>query len=422
MREEVLHFIWRFKRFDHHDLKTTKGDDLEILEYGIWNHNSGPDFLNASIKINGTIWHGSIEIHTKASEWYKHSHETDPNYYNVILHVVYLDDSMVTDHYKNPLNTLELNGRIHLSFINNYTLFTSQRSSIPCANQITGIDPQFIKIYMQSLLIRRLERKYNRIKAQLTADQGNWDLLCIRMLAKYLGATSNKEAFKELIDRTPVKLILRCASNLKLLEALLFGQAGFLHSAKDDYTKALKQEYQFLKTKYGLEAMTGKQWNFGRIRPSSYPSLRIAILCSILHNKNRLFSRIIYGNTLQEYYQILNVACSEYWNDHFIAAKPSKPQIKKLGRQARDQILINVFIPILFSYAKTHQNEALIQHCLHLYSQIRAEKNAITKNWQSIGINTMDAGESQAMIELKTEFCEHLKCLNCQIGTKILFE
>jgi len=422
MREEFLHHIWRLKRFDHTDLKGVHGERIQILNYGQLNHNAGPDFLNAKILIDQTCWVGHVEIHIKSSEWYNHNHQNDPNYKNVILHVVHSHNREVINNTGIPLITLELKHRIDTKLLEHYFLLRQNKTFVACQELIHKIDQSRLRIYLERLLTNRLERKSQYIKQLLSSYNNDWEHVCYLLTAKYLGSNINSEAFLEFSQRLPYALINKNYSNLFRLEALTFGQAGLLKITKDDYFKRLNSEYHHLKNKYCLIPMTGLQWNFGRLRPGNFPSIRLAQLAAIYHKSPKLFRMIIDNPQLEVFQSLLNQSASNYWSEHYIPGKKSKFLIKKIGAKTRNQIIINAFIPLIFTYASIHMNNLLIEKCLNMFANLASENNAILSKWKRFGINSKTAGESQALIELKTQFCEQQKCLNCQIGTKLLFE
>lgn len=422
MKEDLLQHIWKFKRFDHTDLKSADGQAIQILDYGMHNHNAGPDFINARVRIAGTLWLGHIEIHIYASQWYAHGHMNDPNYNNVILHVVLKNDSVVKALNGNLIPCLELEDRIDEALVKKHnTLFQSQLF-IPCQNSIYHLDKEILFLYSNRLLISRLERKYTFIQSLLEQYKNDWEQLCFALLLRYVGTHVNKEAFSILSSRIPHKLLLRHSCNLTELEALFLGQAGLIGEGLDGYTQNINGIYSHLKRKYRLNPMSGIQWKFSRMRPRNFPTLRLAQIAGLYFRYPRLFSKLLNEVSVNNYYKILNIQASAYWSYHYIPDRKTRKHTSFLGKQTRGILILNAILPLVFSYAMQRSDASILEKCLQSYSDTPPENNNIIRLWKSLDIHPENAGHSQAFIELKTQFCDRFKCLNCQIGTKLLFE
>lgn len=422
MKEELLHMVWKTKRFNLHNLKTTHNEVITILNFGFHNHNAGPDFLNAKIKISDTTWVGHIEMHTSASEWIRHKHHIDPAYNNVILHVVYNNDAIVKTKNHQTLPTLILKGRIENKIIDEYERLLLNSDWIPCAAQFAKINPFKLEVYLESMLVERLEEKCKVISNYLEYSKNDWEHVCFKLIIKYLGLKVNSEAFEMLSGKTPYSLLIKNNQSLAALESLLFGQAGLLLKTPDRYTQNLKKEYLYLQKKYKLSPMTGVEWRFARMRPSNFPSIRIAQLAALYFKTSKIFNSIIRQPSIVTFKKILDITLHQYWDHHFIPGKPSKSRQKNLGQQTIHLIIINAFIPLIFTYAKIKDDASLKEMAIDLYRKLPKEKNVIIENWKKLGVKISSSATSQSLIQLKMQYCNKLKCLNCPIGQDILFK
>lgn len=422
MKEELLHMVWKTKRFNLQNLKTTKGETITILNFGFHNYNAGPDFLNATIKISDTTWVGHVEMHTSASDWLRHKHHLDPAYNNVILHVVYNDDAIAITMCEQTIPTLVLKNRIENRVIDEYQRLLLNADWVPCAAQFDKINPTKLEIYLERMLIERLENKCKIISQYLANSKNDWEYVCYKLIIKYLGLKVNSEAFEMLSDKVPYSLLVKNRTSVSMLESLLFGQAGLLHKAPDLYTQSLKKEYLYLQKKHALEPMTGIEWRFARMRPSNFPSIRVAQIAALYFKTPKIFNAIIRHPSIATFKEILNICLHEYWDTHYIPGKPSNPKQKHLGLQTVHLIIINAYIPLVFTYAKIKGDVLLKETAIDLYRKLPKEKNVIIDNWKALGVKISNSASSQALIELKMQYCNKLKCLNCPIGQDILFK
>ena len=420
MKEELLHHIWKTKRIDFSDLKTTEGEIIKIQNFGVHNHNAGPDFLEAKATIGTTQWAGHIEIHINASDWMHHKHQKDKAYNNVILHVVYNNDKTIVNENGETIPTLEIKDRIPDNYIGDYTKLISSLNWIPCANQIKQINKDRIPFFLERLLVNRLLRKEDRIKAQLALTKNNWEEVLYKTLLKYFGLKVNGEAFESLTEVLPHGTLIKLGESVFQKESVLLGQAGLL-TAKDDYTTQLANEYLHQKNKFRLRSMTGVEWKFARLRPANFPTLRLAQIAALYHQTPKLFAAVIQAKNVSELNNLLEIKTSPYWNTHYIPGKPSTEKKKKIGETTKKIILINAFIPLIFAYGQILQKEELKSKAVDLMFMINAESNSIIKRWKELGMKADSAGQSQALLELKNEYCDGLRCLECQIGQQLVF-
>lgn len=413
MQERLLHFIWQNKLFNTKALTTTTGNDLQILDFGKYNKDGGPDFWNAKVKIDDITLIGNIELHIYASDWNLHKHQRDKKYNNVILHVVYFNDSGI-EH----LPTLELNGRVPHILLDRYESMMFSEKELICNNDIGNTDDFTLENWKERLVIERLERKSTEILERLKHNGNDWEQTCYQILGKYFGSHINKEPFELLTHFLDYKILLKHKDDIFQLEALLFGVAGFLNKDfVEIYPRALKQEYRFLKQKYALKQLQEHHWQFMRIRPVSFPTIRIAWFAKIIQQMPLLNSilELQKGNDFLD-----NITVSEYWNEHYLLDKLSKPKAKMLGADFKSILQINVFAPILYAYGRYGGGEKYTEKAFELLYNIPAEINTKTSIFKQAALQQRHAFDTQAMIELYDNYCVHKRCLECVIGYKIL--
>ena len=419
-KEDFLHYIWKFKRFKSQDLITTNGESVQIIKVGLHNQDSGPDFFNAQLKIGNTIWAGNVEIHLKSSDWNAHNHQKDSAYNNVILHVVFEHNGEVKNTKNNSIPTLELKENIDLDLLHNYHQLIYSKNKIACGNQVTKISKFEFDNWLERLLLERLERKIGLIKTHLKNNKNNIDETFYHFLFKYFGLNVNSIPFEQLAQNTPLKIIEK-HPQLISIEALLFGQAGFLNeNLDDDYFQRLKKEYAFLQAKFQLQTIEKVTWKFSKLRPSNFPTIRISQLAMLLKKHPRLFSRILELSDVKEIQQLLQTSASDYWLTRYQFGVVSKSKPKKMGKTMLNTIIINVVAPFLFVYGKLQQQEKYVALALELLEKTPPESNSIIAGWEAMGIEPTNSATTQALIELKTNYCSQKKCLNCQVGVKLL--
>lgn len=418
--EDFLHYIWKFKRFNTQELTTTDGEAIQILKIGIHNQDAGPDFFNAQLKIGNTLWAGNVEIHIKSSDWDAHQHQTDAAYNNVILHVVYEHNSEITTAKNQTIPTLELKEYLDENLLQNYHQLLYSKNKIPCGNQLFKIDKLVFENWLERLLLERLERKTTLIGERLAANKNDWEETFYQTLSKYFGLHVNAIPFEQLALQTPLK-IMEKHPQLVSIEALLFGQAGFLNDeVKDEYFQRLVKEYQFLKSKFRLTSMERVTWKFSKLRPSNFPTIRISQLAMLLKSHTRMFAEILVKTNASDIRKMFEAEVSEYWLTHYQFGVLTKKKPKKTGKTMLDSLMINVVSPFLFVYGKTHQQERYVALALELLQTTAAENNHIITSWKNLGITPCNAGQTQALIELKNNYCQAFQCLNCPIGIKLL--
>lgn len=419
--EDILHYIWKFKLYQK-ELKTTDGRQIEVLDVGLPNTNEGPDYFNAKIKIDGELWAGNIEIHTNSDQWKAHNHHKNKSYNSVILHVVEKANCEVFNELGQSVIQCEIVYPQHIK--ENYDFLIHSNTDIPCRNYIGNIPPFHLNSWMNTLLIERLERKANHIESLLKHFQNSWEDTFYVLLTRNFGFGLNSDSFERLALSLPLRCIQKQGDNIIQIEALLFGQAGMLDNVKvqDDYFSLLKKEYEFLKNKYDLKPLDSYIFKSMRSRPTAFPQIRIAQLASLLHSSHGLFSKITACDDIGRIRLMFHVNASEYWQTHYAFGVTSEPKSKYLGDSSLDILLINTVAPILFIYGKSIDNEALCERALKFLEMLKPEQNSITKLFAKLKMPLNSAADSQAMIQLKREYCELRKCLFCRIGHQLLVE
>jgi len=422
MKEDFLYFIWQFQYFDKKQLYSTQGKKIEIIEIGKANKADGPDFSLAKIRIDGLEWVGDVEIHSKASEWNLHQHNKNLKYNNVILHVVESYDAEVYRYDKTLIPTLEIGKWIFPKIQQKYFQLLQNPQEIPCQNQIQEVSHLQKVQMLDKVLVRRLERKAHLLKNIYLETGKDWEEMTYRALAQNFGFKANTSAFESLAKSLPLKILLKHQHQFLQIEALIFGQAGFLSqipAPEDEYFLKLKKEYGFLQKKYALSPIQVNIWQKARIRPANFPSLRLAQFAGILSNYQNLFSLFLEKN-LKELKEIFSSEVSEYWKKNYDFAKPSKKENRGLGKNSIENIIINTVVGVLVLYAKERQKQGLMDKTLNLLEQLPSEKNHILDKWKSLGFEVKTAFDSQALIELYREFCQKKSCLKCSIGQELL--
>jgi len=432
MTEEFLWHIWKFRLFDNSDLKTTDGESIQILKVGEHNSDSGPDFFNARIKIGGTEWAGNVEIHTNASDWHKHKHTTDKAYDNIILHVVHEADETISRKSGEEIPTLELKDKIPQNIYGKYLQFKSSKDWIPCEKQIASVDKFTLNNWLDRLLVERLERKSKVITDSLKQNKNNWEETFYQMLARNFGQKINSEPFELLAKALPVSVLAKHKNNLLQIESLLFGTAGMLSPSPtlpqgkgagkqhDEYFIELQKEYKFLKSKFKLKPIDSSLWKFMRLHPPNFPTIRISQFANLIYKSSHLLSRILETSSVKQIISLLETETSEYWQIHYRFDKQSPKRTKKLGSDSINTIIINSIIPFLFVYGKEKGQEKFCDNALSFLEKLSPENNSIISKWKSIGVPAKSSYETQALLQLKNEYCSKKRCLECGVGNALL--
>ncbi|MDO9593614.1 MAG: DUF2851 family protein [Lutibacter sp.] len=421
MKENLLHFVWKLKLFSTTNLQTTNGEIIEIISTGTANMNTGPDFLNAKLVIGNQLWAGNVEIHLNSSDWYAHNHENDENYDSVILHVVWEHSVDVFRKTNQPIATLALKNYISKELLSNYQqLFGKNKNWINCEKDIASIDSFILTNWIERLYVERLENKSVQIQNAITKLNNNWEAALFVLLAKNFGLKINAEAFMNFASSFDFSIVRKVSNNLEQLEALFFGQAGMLsNESESEYFNKLKKEYNFLKVKFQLTPISNGQVQFFRLRPNNFPTIRLSQLAMFYHQHQNLFSKIIETEHIEAFYKLFDLATSTFWETHYTFETVSKKSVKKITKPFIDLLLINTIVPMKFLYLKNLGTNDL-SSALTIIAQIKPEKNEIISKFKELNIKSNTAFETQALLQLKNDYCNKQLCLNCAIGKELL--
>lgn len=403
LNEDLLHYIWKFRLYHVADLKSTSGDSLEIIRPGQHNHHAGPDFSNAKIRIGDTLWAGNVEIHIRSSDWCRHQHQLDKAYDNVILHVVAQHDQEVFRTDGTEIAVLEIGNLVPEKIAENYEELMAGLNWIPCEKKISQVDELFLNNCLTRVLLERLEEKSELVNALLIEVKGSWDNAFYISLARNFGFKTNALPFEMLARSLPQSLLARYKDRPFQIEALIFGQAGFLDTRlKDSYPQLLRKEYRFLQKKHDLKPIDRYLWKYMRLRPCNFPSLRLAQFAALIIRSNHLFSKIIDERDLAFITSMFNnLKLNEYWNTHYRFDQECKHSAVSLGDEAIINILINTVSVFLFAFGLKTGSVIHRERGILLLESLKPERNAIIRRFNGIGINSSNSAISQALIQLK---------------------
>lgn len=416
MTEAFLHYIWKMKLFTTPFLKTTDGDNIHILNSGEHNMHAGPDFLHAKIKIGDTLWAGNVEVHIKSADWKQHKHHHDEAYKNVILHVVYekSDDAL-------QVPALELKNIIPAHIYKQYNYLMQSSNWIPCEKSISQVERILVKSHISRMLAEKLEEKALRFEQRLEKNKNDWEETCYQMLARNFGTSVNAEPFERLAQNTSFTILRKHIQNVQQIEALLFGQAGFLQAGfKEIYPHQLQSEYVFLQKKYAIEPIKKLEWKFLRLRPANFPTIRLSQFANFISKHDRIFQTLLETKNILQLRKFFSCEASAYWKEHYSFKKASPVKSTALGKSTINLLVINTVAPLLYLYGKRTGTQSYITQATDMLENIAAEKNSITAQWNKLGIETKSAADSQALIFLKKEYCSQKRCLECAIGNAVL--
>lgn len=417
MKEDFLHYCWKFKKFTSLDFVLTSGEELVINHFGTHNPNQGPDFLHAEIEIAGVKWFGNIELHVNASDWNAHKHQLDTKYNSVVLHVVYEDDQIIQNQNGSVIPTLVLRDYIDVNLIESYEQFLAP--VLPCKPFLQSIDPLVLLQFKDRLLIERLEEKSQLIDDKLKANEGDWLETFYQTLFKSFGTKVNQIAFQELAERTPLGILQRI-NDEQQIETLLLGNAGFLNiQSKDEYIIRSQKEYTFLKQKYAFKGMSYDTWKFSKMRPSNFPTIRIVQFAKLISSTNDLLSELVLDKpSYKTIKKILSIEISNgYWYNHYSINSIGRETKKSIGKQMINSIVINSIAPFAYYYGK-HKDETYLKWINTLLEKVPVENNSITKLFNDLPLDS--AIDSQSIIQNFNARCKPKKCLDCIIGIHLL--
>lgn len=428
--ENLVRYVWKHRLFPLTPLQTTDGLPIEVIHPGMENRNDGPDFFNAKVKIDGTLWVGNVEIHGKASDWMLHGHDANKRYDSVVLHVAGIIDRDIKRTDGTPIPQLELPVPAHIQ--SNYDELRKTEHYPPCYRVIPELSTLTIHSFLSSLLYERLDQRTTQIAERYEAHDKNWDDALFATIARNFGFGSNGDAFEEWARHMPFRAVDKHADNLLQVEALFFGQAGLLEEesipayyrealADDTYFQALRREYTFLSHKFGLHPMSHTAWRLLGMRPANFPHVRIAQLAKLYHERRISVSHLMNATNRAALSELLRVEATEYWDTHYVfASTPSTPIKKRITDNAITLLLINSVAPFYYSYGRRKDSEQHCEQAIALLEQLKAENNYIMRNWSDCGILVKNAADSQALIQLKKQYCDRKDCLRCRIGYEFL--
>ncbi len=420
MNEQFLSYLWKY-RLINADLKTESGETLVVLHPGDQNTDSGPDFFNARLSIGNTTWAGNVELHVRASDWYRHGHQGDRAYDNTILHVVYEPDSGVRHQNGEPIPTLILKNQYPESIFCQYELMMHNQQWIPCYNQLKETPDPHFDLWAPALAVERLIFKSAGIKMLWDSCGNDWEEAFYRHLAWSFGFRINGLPFELLAKSIPLRIMRQHCDNPMQTEALLFGQAGMLRETlNDDYPRALRKEYQFLADKYKLTPLQESAWKFLRLRPTNFPTLRISQFGGFLKLTQARFFRMIETGTFNDAVAFLDISATEYWNTHYIFDKSSRFRTKMMGLSSTNLLIINGLVPFLFFYGLEKDQPSIREKALNFLEQLQGESNSEITKWENAGLPCSNAMQTQALLHLKRFYCEKKQCLDCRIGSVLL--
>ena len=418
--EGLLQYIWQHRLWFSEDMVTNDGRRVRVIDPGLLNTDAGPDFFNAKVEIDGHLWVGNVEIHVRASDWKRHHHDEDPAYDNVILHVVEKDDAPVTRINGEVIPQVEL--KVSPRFNECYDRLVNARVELPCAARLKEVPQLTVTEWVEALAFERLHGKVDRVRELYERYNGSWEDICYVMLARTLGFGINNDAFERTARVTPLRLLHKHSDSILQIEALLFGQAGLLSGAhsEDTYDQQLMREYAFLANKFSLRPIEGSAWRLFRSRPQNFPYRRIALLAQFVKGGFNLMNDILNAKDTKELRQLFDVELSGYWTTHYSFGKPSPGAGRALSGSSIDIVLINTVAPLYYARGEMTDDSAMTDRAIELLEDIRPEQNSIVKMFRDAGIKCDDALTSQALIQLRRNYCEARKCIYCRLGHRLL--
>ncbi len=417
MNENLLQYLWKYKIFSKFDFKDTDGNPIEILDFGTLNTNSGPDFSLAKIKTKNIVLAGNIEIHVKSSDWYFHNHDLQKDYQSVILHVVYFNDTDVSELKEAGIPTLELKDYINEKILAKYQTLENQYQFIPCESIFDASKVPFL--FSEETLLKKLDEKSIEIEHLLAQSKNNYEAVLFQKLAYSFGLKVNAEIYQNIAENIDFKIIQKISQNQFQLESFLFGKGNLLEKETETNQK-WKREFEFLKIKFKISEQTFPV-KFLRLMPPSFPTIRFSQLAMLYHLQPNLFSKILKAKNIQELKSLFEkVKTSDFWENHYTFEKTSEEKIeKKLSDDFIEILLINAVLPIIYTYFKNINPEKTDQ-VLDFYKNLSPEKNSIISSWKKLNVKFSSALETQAFLYHHKHLCSYKNCLNCNIGLKIL--
>ena len=414
MKEEFINYLWE-NRLLSKDLRTVDGEAVKVISVGNRNYDAGPDFIDARIRIGTTLWIGHVEVHVNASDWFRHGHQDDDAYKNVVLHVVYCNDTEQLD-----IPTVEIKNQFDESIYERYTGFIRSRRWIPCEKFIAGIQQFTWLSWLERIVVERLEVEVKDVFSTLAATHFDWEETLYQRIMRYCGLKVNNDAFERLARLLPLRILRKHIDNPVQVAAMFFGCAGFLEQEfTEDYPVLLQREFKVLKSKFNLTVMPKVYWKFLRLRPPNFPTVRLAQMAAMVCSYDSFLSRLQSVDDLESMRNLFNVEVDTYWDTHFLFGKPSKEKKKNFGATATDILIINAVIPVLFSYGIYHDNQEMKNKSLGFLSEMAPEDNVVIRRFEKLGVSACNAQQTQALLQLYNSYCRRRKCLNCRVFNAI---
>jgi hypothetical protein len=397
-------------------LHTTNNEPVIVIDPGIHNTNQGPDFSGARIKLGNTEWAGNVELHVHTGDWLRHGHQFDKNYQNVILHVVWEH----ADPFDLGIPVLELQGRVPAYLGNQVMDWMNNQLMIPCNVELKKSAIQPSEKCKDQLIMERLNRRSVQITDQLLQLKGHWEEAFWWLIARNFGVSVNADAFEEMARSLPLSIITRHKNQIQQVEALLLGQCGLLNGKfSDPYICLLQKEYLFLRKKYNLRQIKTPV-QFMRMRPGNFPTVRLAQLAMLIHESVHLFSKIKELQFAHEVEQLFSVTANDFWHYHYRLENAAAFNEKTLGKKMIQNLVINTVVPAMFSYGVYNKDDSYVKKALRWLKETEPENNHIIRIFKMEGMAIENAGDSQALLELKKNYCDKRRCLECEIGLKLL--
>lgn len=422
--EELIHYVWKHKIFPLKALATTDGQPIEVIDPGLHNHGAGPDFFNAKVRIDGQLWVGNVEIHVRASDWFRHNHQSDPAYDNVILHVVGIDDAKVPYPHSPQRIIPQMVLGVPDYVKENYDGLTRADTFPRCAHVVSSFPKLVVHSWMSALQVERLEERSKAVKERWEAQGRNWEETLFVTIARNFGFGKNGDAFERWAKSFPLISLGKHRDSLMQIEAVFFGQAGMLNDPHEDYSayyRQIRSEYLFMQKKFSLKPIDPTLWKMMRLRPENFPQVRIAQL-AMLYYQNRLdMSRLIEAADREAIHRLLQTNVSDYWTSHYSFKDEESPQSgKRISPASIDLIIMNSVVPLLFAYGRYKGDDSLCDRAFDLMEQLKPENNRYIRDWENAGISCESAADSQALMQLSTKYCEPHNCLRCRFGVEYI--
>lgn len=420
--ETFLQYIWQHQLLEG-EMCTAEGQVVVVERAGVPNHDAGPDFFDARVRVGGTLWAGNVEVHVRASDWNLHHHGTDRAYDNVVLHVVYDCDAAITLQNCHSLPTLCVAGHIPQAVWDNYEALMNPPHALatPCQEHLARLAPEVVGEVLNQMLMDRLEEKCGNVRRLLAESRGSWERCCYWLLAHYFGGRANGLPFELMARATDLNLLARWRDRPERIEAILMGQAGLLEgNFSDEYPRCLQADYRALRLAARLNPIEGYLWKFFRLRPYGFPTVRISQFAQLICSWHNLFGRLLEATSAAELQQLFDVTAADYWTDHYQFDRPSPGKPKRLADDFAQLLVVNAWVPLLFEYGAQHGMPQYSHRAVHMLEQLRPESNQIIRQWVAAGIRPASAAQSQALLQLRSGYCQRNDCLRCPIGHKII--